>query len=113
MQVLRDELLNNTSQFEKITSNLDGLMTQSSTIFKDMKDHQEEYLSALDENVSDLSKQVAESLKDYAEQANGQTANHLQLWAQHTSSYSEKMNVLVGAIQNVVDEIETKSSGLA
>ena len=113
MQALRDELLNNTSQFEKITSNLDGLMTQSSTIFKDMKEHQEEYLSALDENVSDLSKQVSESLKDYAEQANGQTANHLQLWAQHTSSYSEKMNVLVGAIQNVVDEIETKSSGLA
>lgn len=113
MQALRDELLSNTSQFEKITSNLDGLMTQSSTIFNDMKDHQEEYLSALDENVSDLSKRVAESLNDYAEQANGQTASHLQLWAQHTSSYSEKMNVLVGAIQNVVDEIETKSAGLA
>jgi len=112
MKALRDELLSNTSQFEKVTSNLDSLMTESSTIFKDMKGHQEEYLSALDKNVSDLSKQVAQSLKDYAEQANGQTASHLQIWAQHTSSYSEKMNVLVGAIQNVVDEIETKSANM-
>lgn len=134
MQELRDQLLSNTNQFEKITADLDGLMGSSSTLFQNMKEHQtayfedlttqtgniftnmkenqEEYIGALDQNVVDLSKKVAESLKDYAEQANGQAASHLNIWAQHTSSYSEKMNALVSAIQNVVDEIETKSSKL-
>ena len=65
-------------------------------------------MAALQENVEELAEQGSQLLRDYAERANAQTAEHLNLWAQHTTAYAEQMNEAARALSTVVDEIEDK-----
>ena len=73
-----------------------------------LEEHQKSYLGALKANVASLAEQMTQLLSDYAEQANAQTANHLNLWAEHTTNYAQQMNSAAQALSSVVDEIEVK-----
>ncbi len=69
-----------------------------------------ELTSEMKRNVKELTEQMAQLLEDYAEQANGQTAEHLKVWANSSTQYAESMNTAVRAISSVVDEIQDKVS---
>ncbi len=70
--------------------------------------HQKKYLLALKQNVQELAEHGAKLLREYAEQANAQTKEHLNIWAKHTTDYAEQMNEAAKALSTVVDEIEDK-----
>ena len=91
-----------------IVGNLGAVVDTAETTFNHLEDHQKSYLGALKENVASLADQMTKLLGDYAEQANGQTANHLNLWAEHTTNYAQQMNTATQALSAVVDEIEVK-----
>ena len=75
-----------------------------------MREHQDQYLSGLKNNVSELASQMTSMLTDYAEQVNSQTENTLTNWAEHTTNYAQEMTTTVNALSSIVDEIEVKLS---
>jgi hypothetical protein len=51
---------------------------------------------------------MTDLLSDYATRANSQTANHLQVWAESTTSYATTMNTAAKTLASVVDDIQDK-----
>jgi archaellum component FlaC len=108
MQILREQLVNETARFENVVQQMHSLITSANETFDNMNIHQEQYLAGLKQNVEDLASQMTELLEEYAAQANGQTQTHLNVWAQGTTQYASQMNSAVNALSGVVDEIEVK-----
>lgn len=108
MEILREQLVNETARFENVVRQMQALIESADTTFDNMNVHQERYLAALKKNVEDLASQMTELLQDYAVRANGQTEAHLNIWAQGTTQYASQMNNAVNALSGVVDEIEVK-----
>jgi len=95
-------------RLQTIVSNLGSVVETADSTFNHLEEHQKSYLGALKANVASLAEQMTQLLSDYAEQANAQTANHLNLWAEHTTNYAQQMNSAAQALSSVVDEIEVK-----
>ena len=95
-------------KLQTIVSNLGSVVETADSTFNHLEEHQQSYLGALKANVTSLAEQMTQLLSDYAEQANAQTASHLNLWAEHTTNYAQQMNSAAQALSSVVDEIEVK-----
>ncbi|USD63940.1 anti-phage ZorAB system protein ZorA [Vibrio sp. SCSIO 43136] len=119
IESLREQLLEDTAKFSEIGDNIKMMLDTADTSFTSLKSTQSEFLkeqqsvlesltSEMKRNVSELTDEMAQLLQDYAERANGQTANHLKVWATSTTQYAEQMNLAVQAISSVVDEIQGK-----
>lgn len=108
VKTVRDQIQSSIATMERTIGNLDQLVHMASSAFKEMEQHQNNYLASLKENIAELAKQGTRLLSDYAEQANGQTKEHLKIWAQSANEYAAQMNDAVRALSSVVDEIETK-----
>lgn len=108
MEKLREQLVSDITEFNRVTENIQSLLNSANTTFTQMKDHQNAYLSGLNANVDELSKNMTKLLTDYASQANAQTERHLGVWANHTTQYAQQMNNAAQALSGVVDEIEVK-----
>jgi len=108
MESLRAEILNETAKFNEIVDKINSMITVAGSTFTELKSSQSDYLQTLKGNVSDLSKQMTSLLTDYAEQANSQTTNHLDIWAKSSTQYAESMNNAARALSSVVDEIQDK-----
>ncbi|WP_289097246.1 anti-phage ZorAB system protein ZorA [uncultured Pseudoalteromonas sp.] len=111
MEKLRTQLLEDVSQFKALASHIDGMITSAQSTFDALKSSQKEYLAELKLNVSDLSDKMTQLLSDYAERANSQTTEHLNVWAKSTTQYAESMNTAARALSGVVDEIQDKVGG--
>ncbi|MGB1091994.1 MAG: anti-phage ZorAB system protein ZorA, partial [Oceanobacter sp.] len=107
-RVIRDQIQSSISTMERTVRDLNQMVNLADTSFQSLQQHQNSYLATLKENIQELADQGAKLLSDYAEQANGQTKAHLQIWAQSANDYAEQMNSAARALSNVVDEIETK-----
>ena len=101
IESLRDELISLTTSIDQMIKNVD----QS---FVSLKSSQSEFLNEQKSHVSELSKQMATLLSDYAEKANGQTAEHLRVWSESTTQYAQQMNTAARTLSSVVDEIQEK-----
>jgi len=108
MESLRDELLVETEKFNTVVDNVSGMISTAGSTFTELKLSQKQYLDEQKNNVGELAKQMTKLLSDYAEQANGQTANHLNIWATSSTQYAESMNSAARALSSVVDEIQDK-----
>ena len=108
MEKLREELISDIEKFGHLSDKINEMILTAGQTFSELKGSQSEFLSVLKSNVSDLSNEIARLLNDYAEQANSQTAEHLKVWAQSTTEYSEQINNAARALSSVVDEIEDK-----
>ncbi len=108
IESLRDELVTSISQFKELANQIDQMIENVDGTFNTLKSTQKEFLSEQKQHVTDLSKQVATLLADYAQQANSQTAEHLKIWSESTTQYAEQMNNAARALSSVVDEIEDK-----
>ncbi|MDQ7075318.1 MAG: anti-phage ZorAB system protein ZorA [Gammaproteobacteria bacterium] len=93
-----------------VVETLNSVVAAADSTFVHLEKHQRDYLAGLQENVRELAEDGSKLLKEYAEQANAQTAEHLGVWAQHTTQYAEQMNRAANALSSVVDEIEDKVS---
>jgi hypothetical protein len=105
---LRTQLLDETAKFKDIADQIDGMIVNAGNTFDTLKSSQTDYLTALKRNVSELSTQMTDLLSDYATRANSQTANHLQVWAESTTSYATTMNTAAKTLASVVDDIQDK-----
>lgn len=110
--VVRDQIQTAIGTMEKTVRDLDQMVVLAEGAFQNLEQHQNSYLATLKENIQQLADQGTQLLSDYAEQANGQTKNHLKIWAESTVEYAEKMNAAMIALSNVVDEIETKMANV-
>lgn len=108
MSFMRDDIRSSITTIERTVSNLDQLVRIANSTFKELEQHQNSYLATLKENIEELAKNGTNLLRDYAEQANGQTKEHLKIWAQSANDYAAQMNDAVRALSSVVDEIENK-----
>ncbi|MFT6857889.1 MAG: hypothetical protein ACI9NA_000304 [Gammaproteobacteria bacterium] len=110
--VVRDQIQIAIGTMEKTVRDLDRMVVLAEGTFQNLEQHQNSYLATLKENIQELADQGTQLLSDYAEQANGQTKNHLKIWAESTSEYAAQMNNAVNALSSVVDEIETKMANV-
>ncbi|MGW7676673.1 anti-phage ZorAB system protein ZorA [Shewanella sp. S23-S33] len=108
MEKLRDELIRDVSRFGELTAQLNGLISSASSTFSELKGSHKEFIGDLKVEVEGLNQRMTGLLKDYAEQANGQTAAHLNVWSSSVTAYSTQMNNAVKALSSVVDEIQAK-----
>ena len=108
METLRRQLLNDTAKFGKLSDQINNMILNAGNTFSELSTSQEKYLTSLRDNVSKLSEQMTQLLSDYAQQANGQTANHLKVWSESTTNYATQMNTAAQALSSVVDEIQDK-----
>ena len=105
---LHQKISKDIEALNSVIDKLGAVVQTAGSTFAKLKEHQTSYLAALQQNVQDLAEQGSQLLKNYAEQANAQTTEHLRLWAQHTTDYAEQMNEAARALSAVVDEIEDK-----
>jgi hypothetical protein len=105
---LRTQLVEETAKFKDIAEHLDNMIVNAGSTFDGLKSQQTAYLTELKRNVSELSTQMTTLLSDYAEQANAQTTNHLQVWAESSTAYATTMNSAAKTLASVVDDIQDK-----
>ena len=108
MEKQMQQLADDRQQFMQAVERLQSLMNTADSSFDRMKEHQNEFLNNLKNNVGELADQMTNLLSDYASQANSQTERHLGVWAEHTTNYAQQMNNAAQALASVVDEIEVK-----
>ena len=104
----REHMIEDRQRFAQTIERLQLLINSADESFDKMREHQGSFLSGLKANVSDLADQMTNLLKDYANQANSQTEQHLNDWSKHSTNYAEQMNRAAQALSTVVDEIEVK-----
>jgi len=93
---------------EGVGKTLNEMIQTADSTFTHLEQHQRSYLAELQKNIEALAEQGAKLLRDYAEQANAQTQDHLGVWAQHTTTYAEQMSGVARALSSVVEDIEDK-----
>ena len=108
---VRDQIQNAITTMQQTVGNLDHMVQLADGSFKTLEQHQNSYLATLKENIEQLADQGTKLLSNYAEQANGQTKEHLRIWAESANDYAAQMNNAANALSSVVDEIETKVGG--
>lgn len=108
MQTMREQLVADTQRFSDISQRLESLFDKSENTFAQLSESQQQFLSQQKQNIDALNEQIMKLLNDYAERANGQTAEHLRVWSSETSNYATQMNKAYKTLNNIVDEIETK-----
>jgi ABC-type transporter Mla subunit MlaD len=108
MEKLRDDLIRDVSRFSDLTTQLNGLISSASSTFGELKKAHQEFIGDLKDEVDGLNQTMTGLLKDYADQANGQTAEHLKVWSNSVTAYSTQMNNAVKALSSVVDEMQAK-----
>jgi len=85
-----------------------GVVGLANTAFGNMTEQQDRFLDQQKINVETLSTQMTSLLRDYAEQANSCTKEHLDVWSQGTYEYAGRMNEAMNALASIVDEIEVR-----
>ena len=107
---LHEKVTSNIESFNELAKRIESMFESSNSTFDELKETQTIFLDKQRENVESISKKMAELLTDYSEQANGQTARHLTVWSESTTSYATQMQNAVKAISSIVDEIQDKTS---
>ncbi|MBT7409856.1 MAG: anti-phage defense ZorAB system ZorA [Methylococcales bacterium] len=108
MEKQREQMVQNHEKFVEAIEKMQSLILSADTSFETMRSHQHTFLNELKGHVGELSDQMANLLTDYAKRANAQTENHLNVWANSTTSYAETMNAAAKTLATVVDDIEVK-----
>ena len=109
IEASRSQLMDDRELFSKTTTKLQTMLNTVETSFDKMRDQQQQFLSGLKSNIEELSEQITNMLKDYADQVNSETDRTLTNWAEHTTNYAQEMNKMAQALSNVVEEIEDKT----
>ncbi|OOE45522.1 anti-phage ZorAB system protein ZorA [Salinivibrio kushneri] len=108
MEAMRDQLTHDVAQFDQLAQKLSSMLETAGSTFTELRASQNQYLDELKGHVDTLSDKMAKMLEDYAQQANGQTREHLKVWSESVTQYSEQMTGAVRSINNIVDSIEEK-----
>ncbi|GIU15830.1 MULTISPECIES: anti-phage ZorAB system protein ZorA [unclassified Shewanella] len=106
---LRSRLNEDYQAHTVITDNLMKIIKSADTSFDNMKEHQQNYLKELQNNVISLKDHLNVLLVEYGNQVNDQTTARLNVWNEQTSEYTGQMTSAMKALSSVIDEIETKT----
>ncbi len=106
--LIQQNLSSSISQLGEINTRLDQTINTADNTFNNLKTHQQNYLQSLQDNVQQLANQGAKLIKDYSEQANAQTKEHLGIWAEHTTQYAAQMNRAAESLAGIVEDIDDK-----
>jgi len=96
------------SQIKQTSEYMNATSKHASSSFITMEEHMKSFVSNLGDQVSELEKNVASLLDEYAVKVNSQTTNRMNEWNTHTSAYIGEMTRAVQSMSNVIDEIEGK-----
>ncbi|HDL90047.1 MAG TPA: chemotaxis protein [Thermodesulforhabdus norvegica] len=111
------ELLEGCQQLTKamdvVVTKLSGATESAERGFAAVHKHLDEFKKSLTNHVAELDGYIQNLLKNYAGQVEGQTRERLNIWNEQTNEYISLMTNAVKALNDVVDELETKIGGHA
>lgn len=105
---LCSQLSMNSESLQRSIDKMYGVVELANTAFDNMTEQQNRFLDQQKINVETLSTKMTSLLRDYAEQANSCTKEHLDVWSQETYEYASRMNEAMKALASIVDEIEVR-----
>ena len=105
---LRSIIQEGTESLQFSIEKMHEVVELANTAFDNMNDQQNRFLDQQKVNVETLSLKMTALLTEYADKANGCTAEHLKVWSAETTGYASEMNHAMKALNSIVDEIEVK-----
>ncbi|GBU09476.1 hypothetical protein AwWohl_06140 [Gammaproteobacteria bacterium] len=93
-------------ELKNVSGNIGSMLQQVESTFSQLKTSQNEFLTDQKNNLAMLTEKTTGYLDSYAEKANRQTIDSLDIWSSYTREYSSQMISAVKAISSVVDEID-------
>jgi len=107
---LSQQLQNLQMNMQDISTTLNSAAEKAESGLTAVDQHFNQLMNSLEAHVTDLNKQVASLLEDFAERVKDQTVDRMRTWNEETSAYLNTMTDAVRAINGVVDEIDNKLS---
>ncbi|MGN7610831.1 anti-phage ZorAB system protein ZorA [Magnetococcales bacterium HHB-1] len=102
------ELRSVEQALEKRTEQIQSATEYAEKGTKTLTAHFGQYQKSVDEQVHRLNEEVSRLLKNYAESVQSQTQERLNVWNEQTSEFIVQLKGAVETISSVVDEIEGK-----
>jgi len=102
-----------TKTMDEVATKLRGATESAERGFAVVHDHLEEFKKAMTNHVAELDEHIQKLLVNYSDQVQSQTIERLNIWNAQTNDYISLMTNAVRALNNVVDEIESKMGGNA
>ena len=96
------------SDYSRTTSLLNESAKNAESTFDRLVNHQESYKAALKSHVEDIASQLNGLLKNYTQEVEGQIRARMQTWDKETANYTTAMQGVVGMMQELVDDIESR-----
>lgn len=108
LQRLHEQLTTRYEQHKNVQNALQATVETADSTFFELRSHQQEYAKLLRENVDSLAEQMTKLLREFAEEAQNQTADRLGHWNEQTAHYTTTMTNAMNTLAGVVDEMEGK-----
>ena len=102
-----------TKAMDEVVTKLRGATESAERGFSIVREHLDEFKNSLTNHVTELDEHIQKLLINYAEQVQVQTTDRLNTWNKQTNDYISSMTNAVRALNDVVEEIETKIGGHA
>lgn len=113
-QDLRDSLAGYqqlTNDMNEVTVKLRGATESAERGFAIVHEHLDAFKKTMTNQVVELDEHIQKLLNNYADQVHVQTLERLKVWNTHTNEYISLMTGAVRAMNDVVDELESKTGG--
>jgi hypothetical protein len=102
-----------TKAMDEVVTKLAGATESAERGFSIVHTHLNEFKKSLTNHVTELDEHIQKLLINYANQVQIQTTDRLNIWNTQTNEYISLMTGAVRALNDVVDELETKIGGHA
>ncbi|WP_287125702.1 anti-phage ZorAB system protein ZorA [Desulfobacter sp.] len=97
-----------TKSMDEVVTKLKGATENAERGFSAVHMHLDEFRKSLTNHVTELDEHIQKLLINYADQVQSQTTERLNIWNTQTNEYISLMTGAVRALNDVVDELETK-----
>lgn len=102
-----------TKAMDEVVTKLAGATESAERGFSIVHTHLNEFKKSMTNHVTELDEHIQKLLINYADQVQSQTTERLNIWNEQTNEYISLMTGAVRALNDVVDELETKIGGHA
>jgi uncharacterized coiled-coil protein SlyX len=100
-----------TKAMDDVVTKLRGATESAERGFAIVRERLEDFKKAMTDHVAELDEYIQKLLVNYADQVQSQTIERLNVWNIQTNDYISLMTGAVRALNDVVDEIESKMGG--
>lgn len=107
-----EEIRGLRDKYQSAAETLNDSSRNANEIFGSLKEHQEGYRDSLDKHVKSLNDQLSSMLDDYTRRVQAQTSDRLNAWDKETLKYTNSMQGIVNAMQELIDGIDARPQSI-